>query len=238
MTDKLAIVFGGSRGIGAACVEALAADGFDVALTYTSTAPALPASGHTVRAYAADITKAADVAAVFAGVEQDFGRRPTCVVANAGINVPPAPVADFDPVNFQRLVEVNITGAFNVLRGAAKAVVDGGTIVAVTTSLVRFAAPGLGPYSATKAAVECLVRSMSKELAGRKIRVNSVAPGPVDTDLFRAGKDDAALQRSAAMSPLGRVGDPKEVANAVVFLATDRSSWVDGQILQTNGGMV
>ncbi|WP_193170739.1 SDR family oxidoreductase [Nisaea nitritireducens] len=235
MTKKIAIVFGGSRGIGKACVDALAADGFDVALTYTSTAPETAGS---VRAYKADITNPADVTRVIADASKDFGGAPTCIVANAGINVPPAPMANFDPENFRRLVEVNIVGAFNVLQEAAKSVTDGGTIIALTTSLVRFAAPGLGPYSATKAAVECLVRSMSKELAGRGVRVNAVAPGPVDTDLFRSGKDEAAIQRSAGMSPLNRVGQPDEVGDVVAFLASDKSSWIDGQIVQTNGGMV
>tara|TARA_E500000318_G_scaffold511_2_gene642 strand:+ start:25674 stop:26381 length:708 start_codon:yes stop_codon:yes gene_type:complete len=235
MTKKIAIVFGGSRGIGKACVDALAADGFDVALTYTSTAPETAGS---VRAYKADITNPADVTGVIADASKDFGGAPTCIVANAGINVPPAPMAKFDPENFRRLVEVNIVGAFNVLQEAAKSVTDGGTIIALTTSLVRFAAPGLGPYSATKAAVECLVRSMSKELAGRGVRVNAVAPGPVDTDLFRSGKDEAAIQRSAGMSPLNRVGQPEEVGDVVAFLASDKSSWIDGQIVQTNGGMV
>ncbi|WP_323795488.1 SDR family oxidoreductase [Nisaea sp.] len=235
MTKKIAIVFGGSRGIGKACVDALAADGFDVALTYTSTAPETAGS---TRVYKADITNPTDVAKVIADASKDFGGAPTCIVANAGINVPPAPMANFDPENFRRLVEVNIVGAFNVLQEAAKSVADGGSIIALTTSLVRFAAPGLGPYSATKAAVECLVRSMSKELAGRGVRVNAVAPGPVDTDLFRSGKDEAAIQRSAGMSPLNRVGEPEEVGNVVAFLASGKSSWIDGQIVQTNGGMV
>jgi len=147
-------------------------------------------------------------------------------------------MAQFDPENFRKLVEVNIVGAFNILREAAQRVVDGGSIIAVTTSLVRHAVPGVGPYSATKAAVECMVRSMSKELAARKVRVNAVAPGPVDTDLFRAGKTEEAKQRMAAMSPLNRIGVPKEVAEVVAFLASDKASWIDGQIVQPNGGMI
>lgn len=235
MSKKIALVFGGSRGIGAACVEALAEDGFQVAYTYvTSTSP----SAAKGKAYKVEITDAAQVAKVFAGVAGDLGAAPTCVVANAGINVPPGPMAQFDSANFRRLVEVNIVGAFNILQEAARAVPDGGSIIAVTTSLVRFAAPGLGPYSATKGAVECLVRSMSKELAGRGVRVNAVAPGPVDTDLFRAGKDEAALQRSAGMSPFNRVGQPREVAEVVRFLASDKASWMAGQVVQPNGGLV
>jgi len=235
MSKKIALVFGGSRGIGAACVEALAEDGFDVAWTYVSKPPS---GGTPGKGYKVEITDAAQVAQVFDAVETDFGAAPTCVVANAGINVPPGPMAQFDPANFRRLVEVNIVGAFNILQEAARQVSDGGSIIALTTSLVRFAAPGLGPYSATKAAVECLVRSMSKELAGRGVRVNAVAPGPVDTDLFRAGKDAAALQRSAGMSPFNRVGQPQEVAEVVRFLASGKASWVAGQVVQPNGALV
>lgn len=233
MSKKIAIVFGGSRGIGATCVDALVEAGFETAFTYVRTAP----EGRK-NAYKAEISDAAAVAKVFVDVAKDLGGAPTCVVANAGINVPPGPITDFNNENFRKLVEVNIIGAFNILQHAAKNVADGGSIIALTTSLVRFAAPGLGPYSATKAAVECMLRSMSKELAGRNVRVNGVAPGPVDTDLFRAGKNEEALKRSAAMSPFNRVGQPEEVAQVVSFLASGKASWVTGQIIQPNGGLV
>ena len=237
--QRLAIVFGGSRGIGAACVGALAEDGFDVAYTHVSGNSEPPTmSGRRIRAYRADICNAAEVAQAFADAQADFGQAPHCVVANAGINVPPGPVGQFDPDNFRRLVEVNIVGAFNILREAAQRVQDGGVIIAVTTSLVRHAVPGVGPYSATKAAVECMVRSMSKELAARQVRVNAVAPGPVDTDLFRAGKTEEARQRSAAMSPLNRIGRPEEIGHVVAFVASEKASWVTGQVIQPNGGLV
>jgi len=175
---------------------------------------------------------------VFVQAKKDFDRPLQTVVANAGINVPPAPVAKFNDDDFRHLVEINLVGAFHVLRAAAIEVADGGTITALTTSLVRYAVPGVGPYSATKAAVECLVRSMPKELAPRGIRVNAVAPGPIDTDLFRAGKTEEARQHSASMSPLNRIGTPEEVANVVAFLASQKASWMDGQIVQVNGALV
>jgi len=237
MDNKLALVFGGSRGIGAACVQALADSGFAVAYTYVSNAPEKPALAGT-RAYRCDVCDASAVEQVFADAARDFGSAPVCVVANAGINVPPGPLAQFDPAQFRKLVEVNLVGAFNVLRAAAQRVADGGTIIGLTTSMVRHAVPGAGPYSGTKAAVECLLRSMAKELAARRVRVNGVAPGPVDTDLFRAGKTEEAKARSAALSPFNRVGTPQEVAEVVAFLASDKASWIHGQIVQPNGGMV
>lgn len=240
MSKKIALVFGGTRGIGAATVQKLAESGYDVAYTYVSSAPSVPAriGASTTKGYQVDIREPAQVAQVFADVARDFGNMPHCVVANAGINVPPGPIATYDPENFRKVVEVNLVGAFNVLSAAAKNVVDGGNIIGLTTSMVRMSIPGVGAYTATKAAVESLLRSMSKELAARKIRVNGVAPGPVDTDLFRAGKDEAAIARSAGMSPFNRVGQPEEVAEVVAFLASDKASWVHGQIIQPNGGMV
>ncbi|MBN9425559.1 MAG: SDR family oxidoreductase [Burkholderiales bacterium] len=233
MTSPIALVFGGSRGIGAACVDALAADGWQVALTYVNRAP----SSSAAREYAVDIRDAAAVARVFDQVQADLGAAPSAVIANAGINVPAAPVAQFDPEHFRQLVEVNIVGAFNVLAEAARRVRDGGAIVALSTSLIRHPVAGTGPYTASKAAVESLLRSMAKELAGRRIRVNGVAPGPVDTDLFNAGKTEEAKRRMAAFSPFDRIGQPAEVAQVVRFLVSEQASWIHGQIVQPNGGM-
>ena len=233
-SSPVVIIFGGSRGIGAACVKAFADSGWQVASTYSNAAPT-SAPGKT---YQVDIRDAAAVTRVFDQVQADFGSAPQAVVANAGINVPGSPLASFSPENFRQLLDVNVVGAFNVLAEAARKVKDNGAIVAITTSLVRHVVPGTGPYAATKAAVECLLRAMSKELSGRGVRVNGVAPGPVDTDLFNAGKTEEMKQRMAAFSPLNRIGQPDEIAEVVRFLASDQASWIQGQIVQPNGGMV
>jgi len=237
MEKKLAIVFGGSRGIGRACVHALADDGYDVAWTYVSR-PSLRVAAAGQRAYPADVRDPQDVARVFSDARRDFGAGPSCVIANAGINVPPASVAEFELSRFRDLIEVNLVGAFNVLSEAARQTLDGGSIIGITTSMVRVAVQGGGPYTASKAAVESLLRSMAKELSGRGIRVNGVAPGPVETDLFNAGKTDQAKARAAALSPFDRIGTPDEIATVAAFLASERASWISGQIVQPNGGMV
>jgi len=231
MSGRNALVFGGSRGIGASCVSTLRAKGWRVLYTYVNT----PRGDGGIQA---DVRDAGSVAAAFDRAEAEFGGAIDCVVANAGINVPGRPLADFPADDMRALIETNILGAFNVLQQAARRVADNGSIIAMTTSLVRHGLPGVGPYAATKAAVECLVRSAQRELAGRGVRVNAVAPGPTDTDLFRRGKDAAALARSAAMSPFDRVGAPEEIANVVAFLASNEASWMAGQIVQPNGALV
>jgi 3-oxoacyl-[acyl-carrier protein] reductase len=228
------IIFGASRGIGAACADAFSAAGWQICDTY-ATKPPTKVHG---KSYQVDIRDAASVARVFEQAEADFGGAPQAVIANAGINVPGAPLTSFKPDDFRLLMDVNVIGAFNVLAEAARRVRDGGAIVAITTSLVRHVVPGTGPYAATKAAVESLVRSMAKELSGRRVRVNGVAPGPVDTDLFNAGKTEEVKARMASFSPFNRIGRPEEIAEVVQFLASEKASWIQGQIVQPNGGMV
>lgn len=240
-----ALIIGGSRGIGLASAKALARDGYDVLLTYTSgsstaaeEAVAAVANGRKVGSARVDVRDPASISAAFDAAVKLADGRITCILVNAGINRPPSAVHESDPAVFRELVDVNLIGAFNVLREAGRRVEDGGTIMALTTSLVRHAVPNFGPYIAVKAGVEALLKSMARELAPRNVRVNAIAPGPVDTDLFNAGKTDDAKARSAAMSPFNRIGRPEEIAEVVSFLASPKASWVHGQIVQPNGGLV
>ena len=240
MTKPLALVFGGSRGIGAACVKTLHRDGYRVAFTYLTQPDSAKSMEVTqeVKAYQTDIQDSAAVAAFYADTQADFSTAPDLIIMNAGINLPYAPMGQYSHENFKKIIGVNLFGAFNVLYEAANHVKDGGSIIAITTSMVRHAVPGAAAYTASKAAVEAIIRSMAKELAPRRVRVNAVAPGSIDTDLFHAGKTEEAKARSAALSPFNRIGTCEEVAEVVSFVASDKASWVHGQIIQPNGGMV
>lgn len=240
MNKPLALVFGGSRGIGAACVKILHRDGYRVAFTYL-TQPSSAKSfeiPQEIKAYETDIQDPEAVANFFTSAVTDFDSAPDLIVMNAGINLPYAPMGQYSHENFKKIIGVNLFGAFNVLYEAANHVKDGGSIIAITTSMVRHAVPGAAAYTASKAGVEAIIRSMAKELAPRQVRVNAVAPGSIDTDLFHAGKTEEAKARSAALSPFNRIGTCEEVAEVVSFVASNKASWVHGQIIQPNGGMV
>ncbi len=239
---KVAIVTGGSRGIGRAVAERLASDGNAVAVTYVSSAQAAQELVGTVQdgggravAIRADVSDAAQVQALFEQTESKFGGV-DIVVAAAGI-MRPALLAQATDADFTAQVEVNIRGTFNVLREATRRVRDGGRIITFSSTTVALNAPGYGIYNATKGAVEGFTRVLAKEVGPRGITVNAIAPGPVETELFMAGKSVADVQRMADLAPQHRIGQPVDIAGAVALLVSADAGWINGQIVRVNGGI-
>jgi len=239
----VAIVTGASRGIGAAIAERLALDGFNVVINYAGSsaeAQALAvrigqAGGHAITAQA-DVSDAAAVARMFDAATTVFGGIDV-LVNNAGI-MKLAPLADSDDALFDSQVAINLKGTFNTLRLAARQLRNGGRIINLSTSVVGLKLENYGVYAATKAAVEALTAILAKELRGRSITVNAVAPGPTATALFVNGKSPELIERMSKMNPLERLGTPADIASAVAFLAGPDGGWINGQVLRANGGMV
>ena len=242
---KVAIVTGASRGIGAAIAKRLAKDGFDVVVNYAGrvkeadeVVQAIEAEGGKAIAIQADVANSAAVAELFSKTKAHFGRI-DALVNNAGIMPPTLPnLADTDDETFDRLFAVNVKGTFNALREAAKYLPNGGRIVNFSTSVIGLGLPGYAVYGATKNAVETFTNIMAKELRGKGITVNAIAPGPTATALFLDGKTPETIERMSKAAPLERLGTPEDIASTVAFLVSDASGWVNGQTLRANGGLV
>lgn len=241
--EKIALVTGASRGIGAAIARRLAADGFTVVVNYAGNATEaeqvvadIEKSGGRAIIAQADVSDPAAVSRLFDGAEAAYGGIDV-LVNNAGI-MKLAPLADSDDALFDSQVAVNLKGTFNTLRLASRRLRDGGRIINFSTSVIGLRLENYGVYAATKAAVETLTAILSKELRGRSITVNAVAPGPTATDLFLHGKSPELIERMSKMNPLERLGTPDDIAHAVAFLASPAGGWINGQVLRANGGMV
>jgi 3-oxoacyl-[acyl-carrier protein] reductase len=241
--NKVALVTGASRGIGAAIVERLAKDGFTVVVNYSGrhqeadalVAKIKAAGGRAVTAQA-DVSDPATVVRMFDAAETAFGGVDV-LVNNAGIMTLNA-IAESDDALFDRQIAVNLKGSFNGMRQAARRLRAGGRIINFSSSVVALRLETYGVYAATKAAVEAMTAVLSKELRGRSITVNAVAPGPTATALFLDGKSPELIERMAKMNPLERLGTPEDIAAVVSFLAGPDGAWVNGQVLRANGGMV
>ena len=243
LKDKIAIVTGASRGIGAAIAQRLAKDGAIVIVNYAGKAEeaeavvrAIEAAGGRAVTAKADVSDPAAVARMFESAEAGFSGV-DILVNNAGI-MKLAPIAASDDALFNSQIAVNLKGSFNAMREAAKRLRNGGRIINFSTSVVGLKFETYGVYVATKAAVEGLTGILAKELRGRNITVNAVAPGPTGTDLFLNGKSPELIDRMAKMNPLERLGTPEDIANVVAFLASPEGGWINGQILRANGGMI
>jgi 3-oxoacyl-[acyl-carrier protein] reductase len=241
--NKVAIVTGASRGIGAAVAERLARDRFTVVINYSGDVKSAEALGRKIEGKGgraltakADVSDPNAVRGMFDAAEAAFGGVDV-LVNNAGI-MKLAEIADSDDALFDQHVAINLKGSFNAMREAAKRLRDGGRIVNFSTSLVGTKLETYGVYAATKAAVETMTAILSKELRGRSITVNAVAPGPVATELFLNGKSPELIDRLAKMNPLERLGTPEDIASTVAFLVGPDGGWINGQVLRPNGGMV
>jgi 3-oxoacyl-[acyl-carrier protein] reductase len=244
-TRKVAIVTGASRGIGAAIATRLAQDGYAVVVNYAGNAAeaakvvdSLAAAGGQALAIQADVSDAAAVHRLFDEAIRAFGRVDV-LVNNAGVMPPSLPMlADTDDKTFDSLFSINLKGSFNTMREAAARLQSGGHIVNFSTSVIGLALPGYAVYAATKGAIEVMTNILAKELRGRNITVNAVAPGPTATALFLDGKTPETIDRMSKMAPLERLGQPEDIANAVAFLASQDAGWINGQTLRANGGLV
>ena len=241
--NKVAIVTGASRGIGAAIAERLGRDDFTVIVNYAGNAAManavvarIEAAGGSALSAQADVADPAAVKRMFDAAEDAFGGVDV-LINNAGI-MALSPLAATEDADFDKIVSVNLKGTFNTLREAGRRLRDNGRIINFSTSVVGLKLENYSVYAATKAAVETLTAIMAKEMRGRNITVNAVAPGPTATDLFLDGKSEELIARMAKMSPLERLGTPEDIANAVAFLAGPDSAWVNGQTLRTNGGII
>ena len=240
-SPRVALVTGGSGGIGRITAERLAADGFAVAVHFAGNqaraaevVAAITGRGGSAIAVGGDVADEVAMASAFDAVEKAFGGIDV-VVHTAGQMIL-SPLASFDLDDFDRMSRTNIRGTFVVDQLAARRVRDGGAIINFSTSVVKLAIPGYTAYAATKGAVDAITLILARELRGRDITVNAVAPGPTATPLFLDGKDEATIAQMAKMAPLERLGEPTDIAEAVAFLAGP-ARWVNGQVIYVNGGV-
>ena len=241
-TPRVAIVTGGSRGIGRAVTERLAQQG-PVVVGYRSNATeaesvvaAIREHGGQAIAVAADVAEEAQVTNLFDIAEEQFGG--VDVVANAAGLMILGPLVDFELADLDRVHRTNIRGAFVVSQQAARRLRPGGALVNFSSSVLGRNLPGYTAYAASKGAVEAMTFILAQEMRGRDISVNAVAPGPTATDMFLNGKTDEQLASSAAAAPLGRLGEPSDIADVVAFLASPAGHWINGQTVRANGGLI
>jgi len=242
-STRTAIVTGSSRGIGAAVARRLAKDGLSVVVNYTGDAAeaesvvgSIKQGGGNAISIQADVSDPAamrrmfdQAAAVSGGVD--------VLVNNAGI-MQLAKISDADDGFFDRHIAINLKGVFNGMREAAKRLRSGGRIISFSSSVVGLYQPTYGVYAATKGGVEAMTHVLANELRGRNITVNAVAPGPTATDLFLKGKPKEVIDHLAKLAPLERLGEPRDIAAVVAFLASADGSWINGQVLRANGGII
>ena len=238
---RSAIVTGASRGIGAAVLKRLARDGFAVVVNYVAgpedaeaVAGEVRSAGGKAITVQADVSQEADVQRLFAKTKEAFGSVDV-VVHNAGI-MPLSPLAKADVAMFDKVIATNLRSTFLIFSQVAQHVADGGRVIAFSSSVVAKAFPTYGAYIASMCGTEGLVHVLANELAGRQITGNAVAPGPVNTELFTKGKSPEQIEEAKKSNPMGRLGEPEDIARIVSFLAGPDGGWLNSQVLRANGG--
>jgi 3-oxoacyl-[acyl-carrier protein] reductase len=239
-SKRVAIVTGGSRGIGRGIVRRLAADGFAVVVNFAGNRDeaeaAVAEAGADAIAVQADVADEQAVARLFDAAEEAFGG--VDVVVNAAGRMDLAPLADYDLAVFDELMRVNVRGTFVIGQQAVRRLRDGGALVNFSSSVVGLAFPTYSAYAASKGAVEAMTLVLARELRGRDVTVNTVAPGPTATSLFLDNNTEEAIERLSKQPPLERLGQPEDIAGVVAFLVGPDGHWVNGQVLRANGGVI
>lgn len=238
-----AIVTGSSRGIGAATAKRLAQDGYRVSVNCVenrdlaaAVVREIEAAGGTAIWEQADVSDPVAVRRLFDVHQAAYGP-PDVVVANAGIQRL-GTFAQMEDADFDRLMDVNVKGVFNTLREASRQVRDGGRIIALASGTTILRPPTYGAYAASKEAVQLYVNILAKELGGRQISVNAVSPGTTNTPLFTTGKSPEQIAGFAQRTAHRRLGEPEDIADVISVLCSPRGAWINGQIVNANGGLV
>jgi len=243
LADKVAIVTGASRGIGREIAITLARHGAKVIINYTSNpgkaeevVSEIKALGGAATAIQADISRVTEVERLFQQSLDSCGHV-DILINNAGIMIT-KPLAQMTEEDFDKQFAVNVKGTFFACQQAMKHMSDNGRIINFSTSVAGLMLPAYSVYAATKGAVEQISRHLAKEFSPRGITINTIAPGPINTELFTVGKTPEQIQGMANMNAFGRLGEPDDISKVVLFLVGQDSQWITGQTLRVNGGMV
>jgi 3-oxoacyl-[acyl-carrier protein] reductase len=245
LADKVAVVTGASKGLGAAIARGLAAEGAAVVVNYSASKEGadrvvadIKGKGGRAVAVQANVAKQADVERLFSEAKKAFGRLDV-LVNNAGI-YEMAPLGEITPEHFHKTIDLNVLGLLLATQEAVKLIGPaGGSVVNVSSIVSTVAFPGMAVYCASKAAVDAITRVLAKELGPKKIRVNSVNPGMVETEGLHASgiAESEGRKQYEAQAPLGRIGQPDDIARAVAFLASSDASWMTGETMYVSGGV-
>lgn len=244
LSGKVAVVTGASKGIGAAIAKQFAAEGAAVVVNYSASKDAadrvvadIKQNGGRAVAVRADLSKPADVRQLFAETKKNFDKL-DILVNNAGV-YELAPLEEITPEHYHKIFDLNVLGLLLATQEASKLMTSGGSIINISSVVATSAPPSTAVYSGTKAAVVAITGALAKELGPRKIRVNSINPGMVLTEGVRAaGIDESDFRKATeAKTPLGRIGQPQDIAPAAVFLASNDSAWITGETLYISGGL-